>query len=129
MSGNGRREILLVAVLATLVAVPCLRATEEAVAVALYIDPPPPEVICEKMSEKLLRGITNVATSPLEVPKQVYYTTRDHGVVTGPFLGLLKGVGMTAYRAVVGTFETAFFFVPAPGYYDPMAHPTYVWGD
>jgi hypothetical protein len=42
---------------------------------------------------------------------------------------LLKGIGMTAYRAIAGTLETALFIVPAPGYYDPMANPAFVWGD
>jgi putative exosortase-associated protein (TIGR04073 family) len=85
-----------------------------------------PESVIEKMSVKLVRGIVNVVTAPLEIPKQIYTTTRDMGV-PGPLIGLLKGVGMTGYRAVFGTLETGFFLIPAPGYYDPMVTPGYVW--
>jgi hypothetical protein len=36
---------------------------------------------------------------------------------------------MTLYRAFIGTTETVFFVVPAPGYYDPMIDPEFVWQD
>jgi len=85
-----------------------------------------PEQIVEKQSVKLVRGITNVLTSPLELPKQIYTTTRDRGV-PGPLIGLVKGVGMTVYRAVFGAVEAVVFLVPAPGFYDPMTNPPYVW--
>ncbi len=85
-----------------------------------------PETIVGKMSTKFVRGITNVATSVVELPKQTYVTVRDDGavgIVTGP----LKGIGMTVYRAFIGAVETVFFPVPQPGYYDPMIDPEYVW--
>jgi putative exosortase-associated protein (TIGR04073 family) len=85
-----------------------------------------PETIVGKMSVKLVRGVTNVATSIVELPKQTYLTVRDEGAV-GYVVGPLKGIGMTVYRAFIGAVETAFFPVPAPGYYDPMIDPAYVW--
>jgi putative exosortase-associated protein (TIGR04073 family) len=93
---------------------------------SLAQEQPRAENIVEKMSFKLTRGVTNVATSVVEIPKQCYLTVRDRGSV-GYVIGPLKGIGMTLYRAVIGTIETAFFLVPQPGYYDPMIDPDYVW--
>ena len=89
-------------------------------------EPPRPETIVEKMSFKLTRGVTNVATSIVELPKQSYLTVRDQGNV-GYVIGPLKGFGMTIYRAFIGPVETVFFMVPQPGYYDPMIYPVFVW--
>jgi putative exosortase-associated protein (TIGR04073 family) len=85
-----------------------------------------PEAIAEKMAFKLVRGVANVATSVVEIPKQSYLTVRDRGRV-GYVVGPLKGVGMAFYRLIVGVTETVFFAVPQPGYYDPMIYPEYVW--
>jgi putative exosortase-associated protein (TIGR04073 family) len=78
------------------------------------------------MAFKFTRGITNVATSVVEVPKQSYLTVRDQGAV-GCVIGPMKGLGMTMYRTLIGTIETIFFLVPQPGYYDPMIDPDFVW--
>lgn len=85
-----------------------------------------PEIIVEKMTVKLLRGLTNCVTSVAEIPKQTVISVRDMGGV-GYVAGPLKGIGMTVYRAFIGATETAFFLVPQPGYYDPMIDPPYVW--
>lgn len=85
-----------------------------------------PEMIAEKMAIKLTRGVTNIVTSVVELPKQTVLTVRDMGPV-GVVIGPLKGVGMTFYRGVVGIAETLFCMVPQPGYYDPMIDPEYVW--
>ena len=87
---------------------------------------PKPASISGSMSTKFTRGVSNIVFSWVEIPKQWILSTRDEGA-TGFFIGPLKGVGMTAYRVVVGTIETAFFMVPQPGYYDPMTDPDYVW--
>lgn len=85
-----------------------------------------PEMIVEKMAIKLTRGVTNVVTSIVEIPKQTVLTGRDMGAV-GYVIGPIKGVGMTLYRGVIGVAETLFCMVPQPGYYDPMIDPAYVW--
>lgn len=89
-------------------------------------DSPKPESIAEKMSFKLVRGVTNVATAIVELPKQTILTSRNHGDI-GYVVGPIKGFGMTLYRGFIGITETLFFMVPQPGYYDPMIDPTYVW--
>ena len=85
-----------------------------------------PEMIAEKMAVKFTRGVANVTTSIVELPKQTVLTVRDMGGV-GYVIGPLKGVGMTLYRGFIGLAEAVFFLVPQPGYYDPMIDPTYVW--
>jgi len=85
-----------------------------------------PEAVVERMAVKFVRGVTNIATAIVELPKQSYLTVRDMGR-PGYVVGPLKGVGMTLYRAFIGTAETVFFLVPQPGYYDPMINPEYVW--
>ena len=87
-----------------------------------------PEIIVDRMVVKLVRGITNVATCVLELPKQTYRSIRDRGA-TGVIIGPAKGTVMVFYRAFIGTAETVFFLVPAPGYYDPMIDPEFVWNE
>ena len=89
-------------------------------------DSPPSDVIVEKMAIKLVRGVMNIATCVVELPKQTYLTVRDDGA-SGYIIGPLKGIGMTVYRALMGASETVLFLVPQPGYYDPMIDPDYVW--
>jgi putative exosortase-associated protein (TIGR04073 family) len=85
-----------------------------------------PENIVGKMAYKFTSGITNVATSVIEIPKQCYLTIRDQGAV-GFVIGPPKGLGMTIYRTFIGAMETTLFLVPPPGYYDPMIDPEFVW--
>jgi len=85
-----------------------------------------PEMIAEKMAVKLTRGVANIATCIVELPKQSVLTVRDMGAA-GYVVGPLKGIGMTLYRGFIGMTETVFFLVPQPGYYDPMIDPAYVW--
>lgn len=85
-----------------------------------------PEAIAEKMAFKLVRGVTNVVTSPVEIPKQTVMTLRRHGAV-GIIVGPVKGLGMMLYRGVMGITETVLFPVPQPGYYEPMVDPEFVW--
>lgn len=90
------------------------------------LDGQQPEAIAEKMAFKLVRGVTNVATSLVEVPKQSYLMVRDRGNI-GYVVGPLKGMGMAFYRLFAGVTETVLFPVPQPGYYDSMIYPEYVW--
>lgn len=84
------------------------------------------ESITGKMAVKFGRGITNLVTAVVEIPKQTVLMGRDMGAV-GYLVGPFSGVLMTSYRAVIGVAETVFFMVPAPGYYDEMIDPEFVW--
>jgi putative exosortase-associated protein (TIGR04073 family) len=87
---------------------------------------PRTDLVIEKMSFKLVRGVVNMATCIVELPKQTYMTSRERGA-TGYVIGPLKGIGMTLFRAFTGITETALFMVPQPGYFDPMIDPEFVW--
>ncbi len=83
--------------------------------------------IVSGMGGKAGRGIANLATGWLELPKQIYVTSKEGGAAKGIFLGPLKGIGMTVVRTLAGAGELATFFIPYPGFYDPFIEPKYVW--
>ncbi len=87
-----------------------------------------PEGYLEKSGYKLVRGVTNIVTSPAEIPKQIVITTQNRGAI-GTVLGLFKGVGMTILRVSAGAWETVTFLLPnsLDGDFSPMFKPEYVW--
>lgn len=91
------------------------------------IDTSSPQEIVDGMANKLVRGVTNVGTGWLEIPKQIYLTFKEEGAVKGMTVGPVKGVGMTLVRTVAGAGEALTFFVAYPGFYDPYFDPKYVW--
>jgi putative exosortase-associated protein (TIGR04073 family) len=91
------------------------------------IDNSSAQEVVNGMATKAGRGIANMTTGWLELPKQIYVTSKDDGVVKGILIGPLKGIGMTIARTVVGVGEFATFFLAYPGFYDPYFDPPYVW--
>lgn len=63
---------------------------------------------------KMGRGIVNVLTGWLELPKQVHLGSQEDNPVAGLGWGLLKGAGLTVLRGGVGIYETVTFPVPYP---------------
>lgn len=86
-----------------------------------------PQEVVDGMATKLVRGASNVALGWLELPKQIYITFNEDGVAKGILVGPIKGVGMTLVRTVSGAGETATFFIPYPGFFDPYFEPPYAW--
>ncbi|ABA58982.1 exosortase system-associated protein, TIGR04073 family [Nitrosococcus oceani] len=78
-----------------------------------------------EVGEKLGRGLANVATGWVEIPKNIINTSKDSNVGIGVSWGLLKGIGQTLGRTLVGVGELATFFVPTA----KIIHPTYVFED
>jgi putative exosortase-associated protein (TIGR04073 family) len=70
--------------------------------------------------KKLGRGVCNMATFPLELPNQISKTNITDGPMAAFTWGLLKGVGMTTLRALVGVYETVTFPMPCPEGYKPI---------
>ncbi len=83
--------------------------------------------IASGMGNKAARGLANVATGWMELPKQIYVTSKENGAAQGIFIGPLKGIGMTLARTLAGVGELVTFFVPYPGFYDSYIEPHYVW--
>ena len=86
-----------------------------------------PQEIVDGMANKVARGVANVATGWLEIPKQIYITSKEEGAAKGIFVGPIKGIGMTLVRTAAGIGETFTFFLAYPGFYDPLFYPSYVW--
>lgn len=83
--------------------------------------------VVDGMANKLVRGIANIGTGWLELPKQVYLTSKEEGKVKGATVGPVKGIGMALVRTVAGVGEVFTFMLPFPGFYSPYIDPPYVW--
>ncbi len=75
---------------------------------------------CDDALKKLGRGISNCITFPFEIIEQIKRTNLSDGPMAAFTWGLLKGVGMTGVRAVVGVYEVATFPIPLPKHYEPI---------
>ena len=78
-------------------------------------------------TNKLVRGLTNVITGWVEVPKRVQETTEQSGALPGFTWGLLRGFGRGFIRTAAGAYETVTFPFPAPPEYRPVMRPVYVF--
>jgi len=76
---------------------------------------------------KLGRGLAGMTTGFLELPGNVYATSRDDGTAAGMTIGLAKGIGMIPVRELVGVYEFVTAPIPVPEDYDPVLHPRYPW--
>ncbi len=76
---------------------------------------------------KLVRGLTNLVTGWVEVPKRVNETTIQSGALPGFTWGLLRGFGHGFIRTAGGAYEIVTFPFPAPPGYQPVMRPVYVF--
>lgn len=86
-----------------------------------------------QMQHKLGRGLANLFTGVVEIPKNISREWRRTDPATGVIVGGVKGVGWAATRMAVGAFDTVTFPVPVPANYEPLMLPEYplpdVWGE
>ena len=80
-------------------------------------------------AKKLGRGLANVLTGWVELPKNIYDTSVEENVLSGLTMGLAKGVGMTIVRTGAGIYETVTFPFPIPEDYEPVLEPEYVFSE
>jgi len=77
------------------------------------------------------RGLTNVLTCWIELPKQIHLGSQEANPVTGLAWGLVKGIGLTGLRGGVGIYEAVTFPIPYPkdfaSPYDSMELTDYAW--
>ena len=80
---------------------------------------------------KMGRGIVNVLTGWLELPKQIHLGLQENNPVTGVSSAVLKGAGLTVLRSSVGLYETLTFPIPYPKHYaspyEEMQLTDYAW--
>jgi len=70
--------------------------------------------------QKLLRGVTNIATCPLEVPYRASEANKKYGIVSGLTWGIVYGFYRMGTRAVVGVYEMLMCPLNIPKEYGPV---------
>lgn len=78
-------------------------------------------------ADKLVRGITNIITAPLEFPRRLRQRVHGDNTVRGWSLGTSLGLGYTVVRLAAGAYEVLTFPAAAPKNYAPVLEPEYVW--
>ena len=80
---------------------------------------------------KMGRGIVNVLTGWIEIPKQIHLGSQEENPVVGIGAGVLKGAGLTLLRGGVGIYEALTFPFPYPkdysSPYEQMELNDYAW--
>lgn len=87
----------------------------------------------EKIFHKLGRGVVNVLTGWVEIPKNIAKEWRKTDPFTGTIIGLFKGLGWGIARTFAGFYEVISFPFPVPRNYEPIMQPEFVlptvWGE
>jgi putative exosortase-associated protein (TIGR04073 family) len=76
---------------------------------------------------KFVRGVANISTGWLELPKQIHRIGTQEGWVTGTWRGPFEGLGMLIARTVAGAYEVLTFLIPVPPRFQPLLQPDFVW--
>jgi putative exosortase-associated protein (TIGR04073 family) len=91
----------------------------------------PPAAWAQDPIHKASRGILNVLTGWIEIPRQMDIGRHEPNPLTGFFGGFFKGAGLGLLRTGVGLYETVTFpFGRARGFpspYEDMEMPDYAW--
>lgn len=78
-------------------------------------------------AKKLGRGLANILTGWVELPKNIYDVSVEENPLAGLTIGLAKGVGMTIVRTGAGIYEVVTFPFPIPEDYGPVLEPEFVF--
>ena len=80
--------------------------------------------------QKFGRGLVNIATFPLEVPRTINNQSQAEGPAYGWTVGIFEGIGMSAVRVGSGAIDvlTAPFDFPGDSK-APLVEPEYAWED
>jgi len=90
-------------------------------------DPSYAEDVVQDMSSKLNRGVWNILTGWIEIPRQMIKSGHDRGWWAVLPVGIPAGAMMTVGRTGVGAFEVVTFFIPFDDSYGPIMEPAFVW--
>ena len=90
-----------------------------------------PQALAQDPIHKMGRGIVNVLTGWIELPKQVHEGGQEDNPVIGLGRGFLKGAGLAVLRSGIGVYEVVTFPLPYPkdfaSPYERMDLPEYAW--
>ena len=86
----------------------------------------------QDMTRKLGRGVGNILTGWIEVPKNIAVNWEKTDPFTGLVVGSIKGIGWSWTRTVSGIYDVFTFPFPVPENYRPLMEPEFVlpsiWG-
>ena len=77
------------------------------------------------VGDKATRGIANLLTAPLELPKNMINTVNDSNIAYGMVGGAAKGILNLVARMFTGLVDLITFPLPT----QPIVYPQYVWDD
>ena len=80
-------------------------------------------------AKKLGRGLANILTGWIELPKNIYDVSVEENPLAGLTIGLAKGIGMTIVRTGAGIYEVVTFPFPIPEDYGPVLEPEFVFSE
>jgi putative exosortase-associated protein (TIGR04073 family) len=80
-------------------------------------------------AKKLGRGLANILTGWIELPKNICDTSVEDNPLAGLTIGLAKGIGMTIVRTGAGIYEVVTFPFPIPEDYGPVLEPEFVFSE
>ena len=107
------------------------KRTVIAVAILIGLVGPSASAWAQDPIHKMGRGVVNVLTGWIEIPKQIHLGSQEENPVIGIGAGMLKGAGLTLLRGGVGIYEALTFPIPCPkGYaspYEGMELNDYAW--
>lgn|SRR5574337_968376 len=84
------------------------------------------EVAASLAAQKAVRGLANTGLGVVaEVPRTIYYDTREDGPLYGLTVGVLEGLSWGIARALTGVYEVVTFPFPIPEGYRPIYQPQY----
>ncbi|CAD6873540.1 exosortase system-associated protein, TIGR04073 family [Methylomonas fluvii] len=81
------------------------------------------ETYGETFGRKLTTGLANIATSSLEIPKNIILINNQSNVIYGFIGGTFKGLLNMGGRIGVGVLDLVSSPIPT----QPIVHPLYVW--
>ncbi len=81
------------------------------------------------MRRKLGRGLANVLTCPLELPRTASIIASKDGYWSAGTVGLVEGVWAGLRRGAVGVFEILTWPVEVPKGYAPIVQPEFVFAN
>ena len=93
--------------------------------VAAATDAPPPRVYTA--GDKLARGLANIFTGFIEVPRNIHNTTEQQSLLAGWTIGVGQGLGYMGLRMLTGCYDLFTFPFPLPKDYAPVVEPEFVW--
>lgn len=92
---------------------------------------PQPQASAQDPLHKMGRGVVNVLTGWIELPKQLSLGSHEDNPITGLGRGILRGAALTILRTGVGLYEAVTFPIPYPkefvSPYEEMELPDFAW--